>query len=328
VPDDDPHRAPSDLLAQEVAARGAAEMWAGDRASQALGIEVTEVVPGRARARMTIAPSMVNGHSIAHGGYVFLLADTAFAFACNTYGEITVARSADITFLAPAREGDRLVADAVQRHRAGRNGIYDVTVRRDGSGEVVAEFRGHSRELGRPSHDRGELVIRAAGRPDLPRLVDIERAAGELFRTVGMDLVADADPGSVEELATYADDGRALVAVDVGDQPVAYLVLDVVDGCGHIEQVSVHPHHARRGIGRSLADRAAVWADGLGLPALTLTTYVAVPWNGPYYERLGFRYLRPEEETPGLRSIRAHERALGLDAWPRACMSRRLPPAS
>ncbi len=132
--------------AQAVAARGAAAMWAGDRASQALGIEVDEVAPGRATARMRVGPAMVNGHAIAHGGYVFLLADTAFAFACNTYGMVTVARSADVTFVAPAREGDDLVAEARERHRAGRNGIYDVTVRR-ADGTVVAEFRGHSREL-------------------------------------------------------------------------------------------------------------------------------------------------------------------------------------
>jgi len=133
----------------EVAARGAAAMWAGDRASQTLGITVSDVSPGRATARMTVAPTMVNGHAIAHGGYVFLLADTAFAFACNTYGMVTVARSADVTFLAPAAQGDELVAEAVERHRAGRNGLYDVTVRR-ADGTVVAEFRGHSRELSTP----------------------------------------------------------------------------------------------------------------------------------------------------------------------------------
>jgi phenylacetic acid degradation protein PaaD len=136
-------------LAQAVAARGAAAMWAGDRASQALGIEIDDVAPGRAVARMRVGPAMVNGHAIVHGGYVFLLADTAFAFACNTYGMVTVARSADITFVAPARDGDELVAEARERHRAGRNGIYDVTVRR-ADGTVVAEFRGHSRELSTP----------------------------------------------------------------------------------------------------------------------------------------------------------------------------------
>jgi phenylacetic acid degradation protein PaaD len=131
----------------DLAQRGAAAMWESDRASQALGIEVTDVSPGHAVARLTITSTMVNGHAIAHGGYVFLLADTAFAFACNTYGQVTVARSADITFVAPAREGDDLEAVADERHRSGRNGIYDVTVRRRASGEVVAEFRGHSREL-------------------------------------------------------------------------------------------------------------------------------------------------------------------------------------
>jgi acyl-CoA thioesterase len=128
----------------DLARRSAAEMWAADQASQALGIEIAEVTAGRAVARLTVSAAMVNGHGIAHGGYVFLLADTAFAFACNTYGQVTVARSADITFVAPAREGDELEAIALERHRAGRNGIYDVTVRRR-KGDVVAEFRGHSR---------------------------------------------------------------------------------------------------------------------------------------------------------------------------------------
>ena len=128
-------------------------MWAGDQASQALGIEITEVAQGRAAARLTITATMVNGHAIAHGGYVFLLADTAFAFACNTYGFVTVARGAEITFVAPAHEGDELEAVAVERQRADRHGIYDVTVRRRASGEVVAEFRGHSRQLRTPLVD-------------------------------------------------------------------------------------------------------------------------------------------------------------------------------
>jgi GNAT superfamily N-acetyltransferase len=105
---------------------------------------------------------------------------------------------------------------------------------------------------------------------------------------------------------------------------VGYLLLDAVDGAAHIEQVSIHPGHARQGLGRALIGRAAVWARAGGLTALTLTTYVGVPWNGPYYERLGFRYLAREEETPGLRAVREHERAAGLDAWPRAAMRRDL----
>jgi acyl-CoA thioesterase len=124
-------------------------MYARDRASQHLGIAVTDVAPGRAVATMPVTDTMVNGHDIAHGGYVFLLADTAFAFACNTYDEVTVAAGADVTFVAPARLGDELVAEAVERRRFGRSGVYDVTVTRAGDGAVLAEFRGRSRSLGR-----------------------------------------------------------------------------------------------------------------------------------------------------------------------------------
>ena len=136
--------------AQGLAERSAAAMWAADVASQGLGIRISDVSPGRATATMRITAEMVNGHAIAHGGYVFLLADTAFAFACNTYGEATVARAADIAFLAPVHEGDELVAVAQERIRSGRNGVYDVTVRRAG-GEAVAEFRGNSVALPRAS---------------------------------------------------------------------------------------------------------------------------------------------------------------------------------
>jgi acyl-CoA thioesterase len=126
-------------------------MMAADEASRALGIEVVEAAVGYAVARMTVTTTMVNGHAIAHGGYVFLLADTAFACACNSHGPVTVAAGADITFVAPARSGDVLVATAVERTRFGRSGLCDVTVRRgDGAdAEVVAEFRGRSRTVGR-----------------------------------------------------------------------------------------------------------------------------------------------------------------------------------
>jgi GNAT superfamily N-acetyltransferase len=167
-------------------------------------------------------------------------------------------------------------------------------------------------------------IVRAARPDDLALLVGIERAAGEMFRSLGMDLVADDDPGSPSELAPYAEDGRAFVAADARDRPVGYLLIDVIDGAAHVEQVSVHHDYARKGVGRTLIEQAATWARAHGLDSLTLTTYVEVPWNGPYYERLGFRYLTVEEETPGLRAIRSHERASGLDAWPRACMRLRI----
>ncbi|MFC7550104.1 hydroxyphenylacetyl-CoA thioesterase PaaI [Plantactinospora sp. GCM10030261] len=128
------------------APRGAAyEMFDADDASRALGIELLAAADGTATARMRVTGSMVNGHGIAHGGYLFLLADTAFACACNSWGPTTVAAGADITFVRPVREGEVLVARAAERTRYGRSGIYDVTVTRDG--EVVAEFRGRSRTI-------------------------------------------------------------------------------------------------------------------------------------------------------------------------------------
>lgn len=174
---------------------------------------------------------------------------------------------------------------------------------------------------------RASFRIRPARLDDLAAVVQIEWAAGETFRPLGMDMVADDDPGSVDELTPYVDGGRAVVSVDDDDRAVGYMLLDVVDGAAHVEQVTVSPDHARLGIGRALVERAASWASARSLHALTLTTYVDVPWNGPYYERLGFRYLAPDEETPGLRAIRKHECMAGLDAWPRACMSRSVPTA-
>ncbi len=119
-------------------------MYARDTASQALGIVVEQVSVGRATARMTVTASMLQGHGTCHGGYLFLLADTAFAFACNTERP-TVAAGADVEFLAPVHEGDELVATAVERVVRGRRGVYDVTVRR--GDEVVVEFRGRSRSV-------------------------------------------------------------------------------------------------------------------------------------------------------------------------------------
>lgn len=135
------------------AVTGSRAMFAADTASRAAGIELIDVGPGAARVTMTIREDMANGHGIAHGGYVFLLADTAFACACNEEGSVTVAAGADITFLAPARAGDRLTAVASERSRRGRTGVYDVTVTRtspDGE-DIIAEFRGRSRSLPPPA---------------------------------------------------------------------------------------------------------------------------------------------------------------------------------
>ncbi|MFI2239548.1 GNAT family N-acetyltransferase [Streptomyces chrestomyceticus] len=163
-------------------------------------------------------------------------------------------------------------------------------------------------------------VVRPAVPGDLPVLRDIERAAGEAFRAVGMEQIADDEPPSLPELARYQEAGRALVACTApGGAPLAYLLWEPVDGCAHIEQVSVHPDGARRGIGRMLIERA--WRDS-GLPSVTLTTFVDVPWNAPYYARLGFRVLDDADLTQGLRAIRRREAELGLDRWERVCMRR------
>ena len=136
----------SDALSpQEVARRSAEAMWAGDRASRGLGMQVAEVAPGRATVTMTVRDDMVNGHAIGHGGLTFALADSAFAVACNSYNRITLAASCEIRFLAPTRLGDLLVATAEERSREGRDGVYEVTVRRDET--VVATFVGRSKEI-------------------------------------------------------------------------------------------------------------------------------------------------------------------------------------
>lgn len=131
---------------QRTAERAAAALWRGDRASQGLGMIVGACAPGHAKVSMRVRPDMVNGHGICHGGLVFALADSAFAFACNSHGDNTVAAGAAIEFLLPAREGDLLTAVASERWRAGRAGIYEIEVRNQ-QDELVALFRGRSHQI-------------------------------------------------------------------------------------------------------------------------------------------------------------------------------------
>jgi acyl-CoA thioesterase len=134
------------LSPDDLARACADSMWKEDEASQGLGVEIVDIKAGQATLAMTIQPHMVNGHKIAHGGFIFTLADSAFAYACNSHNERTVAAQAAITFVRPGKLGDRLVATAREISRSGRSGIYDVRV---ASGEVtIAEFRGHSRTIG------------------------------------------------------------------------------------------------------------------------------------------------------------------------------------
>jgi acyl-CoA thioesterase len=138
---------PKATLSPDEIARACAEaMWKQDDASQGLGMEIVEIKPGRATLAMTVRPQMVNGQRIAHGGFIFTLADSAFAFACNSHNERVVAAQGNITFIRPGKLGDRLVATAREISRSGRSGIYDVQVTADGV--VIAEFRGHSRSIG------------------------------------------------------------------------------------------------------------------------------------------------------------------------------------
>jgi GNAT superfamily N-acetyltransferase len=168
------------------------------------------------------------------------------------------------------------------------------------------------------------MMIREARSEDISSLRDIESAAGRLFAQIGMTAVAEDEPLSEDSLRGYQSGGRAWVAVDDSDRPVAYLVVDNLDGNAHIEQVSVRPENMRQGLGRVLIEHLADWATEQGMPAMTLTTFADVPWNGPYYERLGFEPLSDAELTPGLQDRRDHERARGLDKWPRICMRRAL----
>jgi len=169
-------------------------------------------------------------------------------------------------------------------------------------------------------------MIRAARPDDVDVLPVIERAAGVVFREVGLTSIAEDEPLPAGEMLGYVRAGRAWVATDELDRPVAYLLLDVVDGTAHIEQVSVHPDHARRGVGRALIDAAAQWAGQHGSTALTLTTFADVPWNAPYYARLGFTVIDEGSLTAGLRRIREREATRGLEIWPRVVMRRPVTP--
>jgi acyl-CoA thioesterase len=137
---------PSALSPDELARACADEMWKDDHASKGLGMEILDIKAGYAQLAMTIRPNMVNGHGIAHGGFIFTLADSAFAFACNSRNERTVAAHGNISFIRPGKLGDRLMASAREVSRSGRSGIYDISVSADGT--TIAELRGHSRTIG------------------------------------------------------------------------------------------------------------------------------------------------------------------------------------
>lgn len=167
---------------------------------------------------------------------------------------------------------------------------------------------------------------RTARPTDAARAREIEVAAGAAFAAVGLPDIARAEPMPEEELAAYAVAGRSWVAADAHDDAVGYVVVDIVDGCAHVEQISVHPDHQGLGLGRRLLDEVEVWARAQGMPALTLTTFADVPWNGPLYTHLGFLAVAECELGAGLRAVREAEAELGLDPAQRLCMRRTVRP--
>ncbi|MEV0267487.1 GNAT family N-acetyltransferase [Hamadaea sp. NPDC050747] len=167
------------------------------------------------------------------------------------------------------------------------------------------------------------MEIRLANSSDLPLLSGIEVEAGRLFADAGMDEIAGDEGAPLSVLAEHQAAGHAWVA-EVDGAVVGYLIAEEVDGCLHVEQISVRPAYGRRGIGAALLEAAAECALAENRPALTLTTFVEVPWNAPYYARHGYRLLAEDELTPGLRAIREREAGLGLDKWPRTAMRRDL----
>ncbi len=134
------------LIGDELAQACADAMWANDKASKHLGMKLEKIATGAADVSMQVSDIMLNGHNTCHGGYIFTLADSAFAFACNSYNQLTVAQQCTINFTNPAYENDILTARAVERMRQGRSGIYDVTVTNQNN-DIIAEFRGASRTI-------------------------------------------------------------------------------------------------------------------------------------------------------------------------------------
>jgi GNAT superfamily N-acetyltransferase len=168
------------------------------------------------------------------------------------------------------------------------------------------------------------VVIRAARASELALISALEKSGDELFRAAGMDVIADApalEPGSYR---AALEGGRLLVAADEQDAALGFIRLEMLDGDPHVEQVSVHPDGARQGIGASLLAAAEQLARARGHRRLTLTTFRDVPWNGPYYTRLGWSALAAADLPPQLAAARQHERDLGLDEWPRQAMAKNL----
>lgn len=167
-----------------------------------------------------------------------------------------------------------------------------------------------------------QYTIRPVRREELPKLQRIERAAGRLFANTAQAWI-DGDEGmSLASFAHWLDNGKIWVAVDAADEPVGFAVARELDGNAYLHELDVDPRHGRQGLGTRLIDVVAEWARENDYPAVTLATCVDIPWNAPYYTRLGFRILHEEELGPGLQEVRAHEIEAGWPPAERVCMIR------
>jgi len=169
-------------------------------------------------------------------------------------------------------------------------------------------------------------TIRPARQDELGKIQAIEKAAGQLFADTRYDWIPQDDGMSLPSLAHWLVHGKIWVAVDEQDEPVGFAVAHEVDGAAYLHELDVHPQHGRRGLGTRLIDEVTAWAKACGYPAVTLSTFVSIPWNAPYYQKLGFRLLPEAELGPGLREVRANEIANGFAPDERVCMIRPVTP--
>lgn len=167
-------------------------------------------------------------------------------------------------------------------------------------------------------------IIRLARREELAELPAIEVEAGVLFAEAGLKDVADNPPTDLAFIESVARAGAVHVAVDGGDIPVGFALTGLLDGTGHLHELSVDPAHGRRGLGRRLVDAGCAFAYARGCRAMTLSTFRDVPWNGPFYRRIGFRELRPDEWTPAMHLLHARELELKLPTERRCFMRKEL----
>lgn len=165
-------------------------------------------------------------------------------------------------------------------------------------------------------------TIRSAHREDLPSLPPIEQAAAQLFRTTNYAWIGDDEGMSLETLEHWFTSGKIWVVVDSHDAPVGFAIAREIDNTAYLHEIDIHPQHSRQGLGTHLIDAVTAWARENDYPHVTLSTFIDVPWNAPYYQRLGFHSLEESALGPGLQEVRAHEAESGLPIERRVCMAR------